>query len=108
MLRKIKKKVQFKTVVAAIPMVLFLFFMYFMMIMTYTGTVKSTVEETEWSFEGFTTLSDSLEEVLQENFYDKNSYINLNGLITRVLGNHTLNERQKTGKRSFNCIWRRN
>ncbi|MCC8138026.1 MAG: hypothetical protein LIO76_08200 [Clostridiales bacterium] len=89
----VKEKI--RTGIRAIPSVLFLVFLFYMMINTYTGTVKSTVESTELSVSGFESLTDSLEEVLQSDFYDKNFYINLNGLSTRVLGINTLNERVK-------------
>ena len=95
MLQRIKDKVRLKTVISVIPTILFLVFLYYMMIKTYTGTVKSTVEGTEVSLKGFTTLSDSFEEVLQDNIYEKNSYLDLNGLTVKVLGINSLNERQK-------------
>lgn len=94
MLQRIKDKTRLKTVISVIPTILFLFFLYYMMIKTYTGTVKSTVEGTEVSLKGFTTLSESFEEVLQNNFFDKNNYIDLNGLTTKILGINSLNERQ--------------
>lgn len=95
MLHRIKEKIQLKTVISAIPTILFLIFLYYMMIMTYTGTVKSTVEGTQVSLNGFATLSDSFEGVLQKNFFNKYYYINLNGLTTKILGINSLNEIQK-------------
>ncbi len=93
-LKKISPKQVVSVIFGMIPTVIFVVFIYYMMIHTFTGTVKDTVKDTELSFDGFETLSNSFEDVLEDNFYDKNEFINLNGLTTRALGIHTLNERQ--------------
>ncbi len=96
MFQRIKDKIKLNTVIRLIPAVLFLEFIIFMSMHTMMKeTVKDTIKQTEISLSGAGTLSDRFEGVLQENFYDKNYYINLNGLTTRILGINTLNERQK-------------
>ncbi len=78
-----------------IPLIIFLAFISYMMVRSVPGKVKNAVAETPVSLTGFSSLSDSFEETLQDGIYDKNDYINLNGLATRVLGINSLNERQK-------------
>ncbi len=78
-----------------IPLILFIVFMGYVMIRTIPGGVKDAIAETPASVHGFAALSDSFEEVLEDNIYGKNEYINLNGLTTRILGINSLNERQK-------------
>ncbi len=78
-----------------IPLILFLAFISYVMVRSIPGEVEETIAETPISAQGFSSLSDSFEEVLQEDIYGQTDYINLNGLTTRVLGINSLNERQK-------------
>ncbi|MCC8141794.1 MAG: hypothetical protein LIO56_04565 [Lachnospiraceae bacterium] len=78
-----------------IPLIIFIAFISYMMIRTIPGEVKETIVDTPVSTAGFVTLSDSFEDVLEDDIYDKDYYINLNGLTTKVLGINSLNERQK-------------
>ncbi|MCD8179536.1 MAG: hypothetical protein LUE98_19920 [Tannerellaceae bacterium] len=84
-----------RTLICISPAIVFFAFIFYMMICTFTGTVKNTVKNMELSFHGFINLSDEFEEVLQENFSFKNDFINMNGYVTRILGINSLNERQK-------------
>ena len=47
------------------------------------------------SSESMISLSNNFEGKLQEKFYARNYFINLNGLMTNMMGVNTLNERQK-------------
>lgn len=95
MLRTLKAKINAKTILMLIPSAIFLVFIFYMLARNVTGEVKETIKDTEISFYGFSQLSGEFEDTLQENFYQKNDFINLNGLTTRVLGINTLNERYK-------------
>ncbi|MCD7855957.1 MAG: hypothetical protein LUG66_10145 [Clostridiales bacterium] len=95
MLQGIREKIKLKTIIRIIPAALFLIFLYYMMIKNYNGTLRDTVENTKISIEGFTSLSDTFEGTLQNNIYGKSKYINLNGLMTALLGIKDLNDRQK-------------
>lgn len=95
MLRTLKAKINAKTILMLIPSAIFLVFIFYMLARNVTGEVKETIKDTEISFYGFSQLSGEFEDTLQENFYQKNDFINLNGLTTRVLGINTLNERHK-------------
>ncbi len=80
-----------KTAISVLPAVLFLFYIYYMMINTYTGTIKRSVTDSPSLVEGFEHLSDTYEETLQENIHRKNDYVNLNGITARVMGMNSLN-----------------
>ncbi|MCC8358186.1 MAG: hypothetical protein LJU34_10265 [Oscillospiraceae bacterium] len=95
MLHTLKAKINAKTILMLVPSAIFLVFIFYMLARNVTGEVKETIKDTEISFYGFSQLSGEFEDSLQENFYQKNDFINLNGLTTRVLGINTLNERQK-------------
>ncbi|MCD7769817.1 MAG: hypothetical protein LUH36_06880 [Oscillospiraceae bacterium] len=95
MLHTLKTKINAKTILMLIPSAVFLVFIFYMLARNMTGAAKETIKDTEISFYGFSQLSGEFEDTLQEDFYQKNDFINLNGLTTRVLGINTLNERQK-------------
>lgn len=96
MTRTIRKKRHLPVkLISIIPAVLFLVFIFGMMVKTTSDAVNATVRNTECSFEGIMELSDGFEETLQGECYQKQHFINLNGLTTRLLGINTLNERQK-------------
>lgn len=94
--QKIKKKLKLKTIIAVMPTVLLLVFLYATMLNTFVKKpVRSAIGSVTVSFSGFSSLSKKFDSVLQNNLYGKNHYISLNGLMTRVLGINSLNERQK-------------
>ncbi len=95
MIQKIREKLNIQTVIQLIPTVLFLLFIFYVMIHTFTGGVKTVITDTKISIGSFKNLSDSFESTLRENIFDKNNYIDLNGLSTRTLGINSLNTVQK-------------
>ncbi|MCD8116586.1 MAG: hypothetical protein LUE21_05650 [Oscillospiraceae bacterium] len=95
MLHTLKTKINAKTILMLIPSAVFLVFIFYMLARNMTGEVKETIKDTEISFYGFSQLSGEFEDTLQEDFYQKNDFINLNGLTTRVLGINNLNNVQK-------------
>ncbi len=95
MLHRIREKISIKKIISMIPTAVFLVFVYYMMIRTYTGDVKEAVEETTLTADSIEELTDSFENVLESDFYGKNNYINLNGLVTNILDINSLNVRQK-------------
>ncbi len=60
-----------------------------------SGDFTDAFKETETTLGSIETLSDDFEDTLRENFYLKNTFININGLSARILGINSLNERQK-------------
>lgn len=80
---------------ALLPAVIFLLFLFGMMVKTGGNGAVETIKGTELSFSGFENLSYDFEESLQGQCYQKEFFINLNGLTTRILGIHSLNQRQK-------------
>ncbi len=93
--QKKQEKSKKKILYYLIPILVFLVFISYMMIRTFFGDVKDTIADASHSLQGLSELSNSFEEVLEEDVYDRNYYINLNGLTTRILGINSLNERQK-------------
>ncbi len=84
-----------RKIITFIPAAVFLGFIFYMGIRTYTGTVMETVTDSTFTVDSMEDLSDNFEGVLQENFYLDDAFINLNGLATRVLGINYLNEEIK-------------
>ncbi len=90
-----KKHIKKKTVLALLSTIWFPLLLCFLAIRTYGGAVRAVLEQTSLSLSSLASLSDTLEETLEENISLKYSFVNLNGLTTRALGVNTLNERQK-------------
>ncbi len=82
-------------IIMLLPSVVLFGFVLLCMVNTWTLTVTEVLKGTETSVQGLFTLSDELEEDLQEGFYGKESFINLNGLLANLVGINTLNERYK-------------
>ncbi len=92
------KKVGSK-LIYAVPVAVFLVFVFYIMAMTYTeekpGMVRKVIAETQFNFDSYVDLSNRLEEVLQKNIYEKYRFINLNGRIAKYLRFNSLNHVQK-------------
>ncbi len=89
------QKINRSTMLMLLPSVVLFLFILVCMAKTWTKTVANVIKNTEVSISGFFELSDELEEDLQDGFYKKNAFINLNGWVTNLAGVNTLNERYK-------------
>ncbi len=78
-----------------IPTIIFLVFIGIVMIKSLPGEVMGNITDTKLNFSSLFSFADGFEEVLQSNIYKKNDFIDLNGLSARLLGQNSLNERQK-------------
>ncbi len=89
------KKLRWSQIISLVPAILFLAYVLWMALGSFPGAVHEAIKSTSLSGEGFVKVTSDLEGVMQENFYKKEQYIHLNGLVTRVLGINNLNNRQK-------------
>ncbi len=84
-----------KTLLRLLPTAVFLVLIFALMVLNLRGPVRNAIGNVRLSFGSFVELTQEFETTLQQNFHRKNDYVNLNGLVTRYLGIHELNERQK-------------
>ncbi len=95
MIRQLREKVNLPGICKVVPTVLFLLFIGFVMIRSFPGEVLDHVSGASFHTDSLFSCADGFEDVLQNSIYGKNTFIDLNGLYARILGQNSLNDRLK-------------
>ncbi len=92
-----EKKALIKKLIYAIPVVIFLYFVFYIMGMTYKKAkpIQKAIQETQFNFKSYVALSKKFEGLLQQDIFNQFNFINLNGAMAKTLGFNSLNNVQK-------------